>query len=501
MRRGRVLFWSISGAVIAAGVALLVYLQVASQPTNLPVDPRVEQLKREQFVRDDRPPEPWAPAEAWWKRTTIDAFDRVTQGKRWPSARRAVVAFGSDLSGDPPRTGDAPADAREAASAAVTHGCDDPLVLFIHGRYLLQFETDDVAAQREGPQSLMQAADAMKSATGYAPYLRCLAGFEAARMIASRRPGGPYVPPARAKAFADAAAALLPDAGADPQMPTSAALQLAEAAGSVARAQGTDRMELLDPFVVAMQKSGRPKSHVLTVSGEALTRYAWDARGGGWAETVTPEGWRGFQERLRLARAALTEAWELDNTNSLAAASMITVCMGEGADRQEMERWFKRALDADPGNFNACSRKLTFLEPKWGGSAEDMLAFGRELLRTSTDPRSVRLATVLVDVHWNLAASVGGGDAPEPAYFAEFPEAWEDVRQAYEAYLKQAPGSRYHRTRYAVIAAWAQRWAVADAQFDQLGERCSREVVPEGVIKALREQAKQKAKGPTRRAV
>jgi hypothetical protein len=289
-------------------------------------------------------------------------------------------------------------------------------------------------------------------------------------------------------------------------MPALAALQLADVAGGVAGVQERERMDVLEPFLAAMEKAGRPRSLVQTIRGVALTQAAWDARGGGWADTVTPEGWRGFRDRLKLARANLTEAWELDKTNSLAAQSMITVCMGEGADRQEVDRWFKRALDADPGNYNACRRKLLLLEPKWGGSPGEMLAFGRELASKAADPRSARLAVILADVHWTLAESIGGGDAPEPAYFAELPEVWDDVRRAYEISLKHTPGSRYHRTRYAVMAAWAEKWDVADAQFNQLGERYSRDVVPEGVVKALREQAKQKAKerpakdGPATRA-
>ena len=57
---------------------------------------------------------------------------------------------------------------------------------------------------------------------------------------------------------------------------------------------------------------------------------------------------------------------------------MITVEMaiGEG-NRDEMEKWFKRAMDADSDNLNACKQKLLWLEPKWHGSPEEMLRFAR----------------------------------------------------------------------------------------------------------------------------
>src|SRR5688572_32439288 len=167
MRRGRVVFWSVSGVIIAAGAGLYLWLHFTylRRPGFLPVDARVQELKREQLARAERPPEPWAPAEAWWKRNTIDAFDQVTKGKHWPSARRAVVAFGWDLGGDPPRTGDEAADARSAAATAVEHQCDDPLVLYVLGRYL--FRTGD-SRQRdwEGAPKLAEAADAFAAPAG-----------------------------------------------------------------------------------------------------------------------------------------------------------------------------------------------------------------------------------------------------------------------------------------------------------------------------------------------
>jgi hypothetical protein len=63
---------------------------------------------------------------------------------------------------------------------------------------------------------------------------------------------------------------------------------------------------------------------------------------------------------------------------------MITVEMaiGEG-NRDEMEKWFWRAMDADNDNLDACNKKLLWLEPKWHGSPEEMLEFAR----TCRNPR------------------------------------------------------------------------------------------------------------------
>jgi uncharacterized protein YqfA (UPF0365 family) len=57
---------------------------------------------------------------------------------------------------------------------------------------------------------------------------------------------------------------------------------------------------------------------------------------------------------------------------------MLTVCLGLAPERAEMELWFDRAMAADPNNRDACKAKLYNLEPKWHGSAEEMVKFGRE---------------------------------------------------------------------------------------------------------------------------
>ena len=55
-----------------------------------------------------------------------------------------------------------------------------------------------------------------------------------------------------------------------------------------------------------------------------------------------------------------------------------------------MEEWFRRAMKADPGNYSACSSKLYYLEPKWHGSEEEMLAFGASAWRRRTGMHDCR---------------------------------------------------------------------------------------------------------------
>src|SRR5207253_8728587 len=120
---------------------------------------------------------------------------------------------------------------------------------------------------------------------------------------------------------------------------------------------------------------------------------------------VTAEGWRLFNERLRRAERALTAAWAADPGCAGAAAEMITVCMGLGHDRETMDLWFRRAMEADGDCLAACEKKLACLMPKWGGSVKEMVQFGRQC--RDTNNWAAGLPLILVAAHRDLAQASG----------------------------------------------------------------------------------------------
>jgi len=219
-----------------------------------------------------------------------------------------------------------------------------------------------------------------------------------------------------------------------------------------------------------------------TLEGIFFTDYAWDTRTGKSAKDVTEAQSELFKERLARAEAALERALRLDPNNARAATQMLSVELGQGKGRTHMEEWFRRAMKADPGNYSACSRKLLYLEPKWYGSEEEMLAFGRECL--ATENWNARLPFVLTDAHFVLARyprdqegkidlkSDKYSEQPKVEYYQR-PGVWEDVKAVYEPYLKQFPKAVNDRSMFAKLACWCGRWDEARRQFLILGEKPS----------------------------
>ena len=275
--------------------------------------------------------------------------------------------------------------------------------------------------------------------------------------------GNSWVAAKLATAAGAAAVALAADPAAPPGLADESALAHV-LTYATAQPKGPSTADAAQAFVdaFAASKTDRPGYHLFL--GERLARWAWEARGNGLPEEVTAEGRRLFKERLTLAREELEASYRLDAADSRAAARMVTVVMGEGGEREEMETWFRRAVAADPDDRAACARKLWYLSPNWYGSHADRLAFGRECLATENWRGGVPM--VLVDAH--VAAS---RDAADPnAYFAD-PVVWDDLRAAFEGHLLNVPDDIRRRSAFARYATLANHWAEADEQFKALGDK------------------------------
>ncbi len=104
---------------------------------------------------------------------------------------------------------------------------------------------------------------------------------------------------------------------------------------------------------------------------------AWEARGSGWARTVGEDGWRLFGEHLVAAKADLEKAHALAPTLADAPALLVTVAMGLGPDRVNVEEYLTWATEADPHHMTIHGRMLNLLLPRWHGSAEAAFGYAR----------------------------------------------------------------------------------------------------------------------------
>lgn len=207
------------------------------------------------------------------------------------------------------------------------------------------------------------------------------------------------------------------------------------------------------------------RSKIWLLKGEAYIKKAWNARGGGYAYTVSDKGWEHFNERLATAEEALEHAWKLNPKDPEIAHQMMTVMLGQGGGRDRMELWFDRAMVLDPNDYDACSRKLYYLEPKWYGSREAMLDFGRECVQNTN--WAGRVPLVLVDAHWNFCR--GYIDKSEQTDYWKQPDVWADIKSAYDRFFQLNPNAVGYYEYYAWYAYQAGQWDILNELIPKLG--------------------------------
>jgi hypothetical protein len=351
---------------------------------------------------------PAAERLAYYRRVYLtEGYEKAgARDPKWDAkAREALEQYVKISADDPGRTGDEDDLCLAACGECQDVRCPDALVFYAGARLSTMAGLDE---KGQIEFHLYAAARALKQKE-YPPVVRSMILLRGASFVtrANRLRPQPeameYGKRLLAEGLEQLQAAL-----ADPEIPPSTAAFLFTLVGVASQDMEGDRLKLVTEAMRTAEKSPLSKSRQLTIAAQELKHYAWDARGGAWAGEVTKEGWKLFGERIAAARAGLEQAWKLDPTNAEAAAGMVDVARAQQLPRDEMERWYRRAVDLDPTLHEAIESKLEYLEPKWHGSREEMLAFGRELLRDGkwNDGQPMNL----VAAHLRLAQYEEGAD-------------------------------------------------------------------------------------------
>jgi hypothetical protein len=359
-----------------------------------------------------------------------------------------------------------------AAAAAVEAGCDDPLVRYWHGRFVRLNNPDtgwDPPVAPADRAAVFRDVVKRLPETPYPASIRVHLAWNSYLELdrAERDKAGTLRPGEVAaaeavfwKVFAELAAA--PD-----RLSRETAADISHLVSDHYRRRGDGReagWKAVDKVFAAAKTADWVR---LMVEAEFLIQWGWDARGPGLGPTVAPEGARLLRERLTAAGERLQKAWDAEPTYPLSAARMITVGMGLGLGRDDMEKWFRRAMEADPDCVDACRLKLDWLKPRWHGTQQDLSAFIYQCYRTGNGYAGLPL---LADGGLTVGGAAQLTGREWTAYYRQ-PEMWSLTRAVYEWWLKEYPGDRWVRTRYAILAIASDQPAEAARQFDALKDR------------------------------
>ncbi|HYH68689.1 MAG TPA: hypothetical protein VD866_28610 [Urbifossiella sp.] len=402
---------------------------------------------------------------------TLGVFE-TTPGKDapWADAARAVfdvqVRMGAELLLAEQTSEPMVWEARTAVVAAIRAGCDDPFIRYWHYSKVTRAENNDPAEFRTEVERYFDSE--------YPPIHRLPAVIDwlwAARRL---RPSDPLRADAaewegRFWQLFEAAARTRTLVADELLIDIARDWQDYRLAGGAARA---DVLADLDRHI--RRANGRDYLR-RSVRGEGLVNLAWDARGGGFADTVPAAAFETFREHLREARGVLQDAADADPDGYSAPTRMLAVCLGLGGDRADMEDAFRRALHANPDNRAACDLRLEYLHPKWHGS-RDGADYLRACWAMALYPGDGWLQAGMLSnlfANHSIAGPQGQVDRGAAARHYQADDVFAMVWTACRALEAGLPGERYYTQVLALVASVTGRHEVARDAFSRAGPNFS----------------------------
>ncbi len=398
----------------------------------------------------------------WNMETLVGAYEKVgLKSPKWDSAARTALKHFAQVRAYGPNVEGFPTQIRNYTSMAVNAGCNDPLIKYLHGRFVLD-------ASRKTPEQMAEIWEEIVNgleSSSYPEIRKFYVHAQAKEIYDHLKPLPPQWGDHIRIAQQHLVAAL-----ADKSIPP---IEVDEAGhrflSLIERVRADQKKQAYDEMAALLEKRWPKAALTYLLEGEFYVEYAWDGRSSKMADKVTPEQWKLFAERLATSEKLLLKGAALNPKEGRIPATMIKVVSGQGKGYPEMRQWFEKAMDADPNNYTACNNLLYFLLPRWYGSREMMLAFGRECATSEKWGGTVPLT--LSDAHELYYRF----DGPKDLSYWQQPEVWPDIRTAFDKFFARNPNATSWRHNYARYAWWCQQWDVLQEQLKLMGDNVNYE--------------------------
>ncbi len=173
-------------------------------------------------------------------------------------------------------------------------------------------------------------------------------------------------------------------------------------------------------------------------------QYAWTARGSGYSDTVTSEGWDLFGERLRKAEAVLIESEPYAASSALWGNIYLDVGNNLGWPKARLLTFFRdqagKYKDFDP----LYSTTFIYLQPKWGGSWKLVDSLVTEAVK---DRYQLDANAMYAQLYWRLAQN-----QHLQADLSESSADWDKMKRGFEDLMRLYPHSAFNLNNFAAAA-------------------------------------------------
>jgi hypothetical protein len=217
-----------------------------------------------------------------------------------------------------------------------------------------------------------------------------------------------------------------------------------------------EHMGLLQRWV-----SSRPDSVTARIAlAESYVKYGWDARGSGYADTVSESGWKLLAERASKAKQILDEASTFSAKDPEWYLAMQQVALAQSWEADAKQALLERAVKFEPTYYYYYRAYAYSILPRWGGEDGEVEQF---LAKTADDIGGdagdmlyFRVATYLVD---NCEDS------------RKLKLSWQRIQKGFAAVEKQNGPSLANLNLLAQMAVKFMDPVVADKMFARIGDQ------------------------------
>lgn len=153
----------------------------------------------------------------------------------------------------------------------------------------------------------------------------------------------------------------------------------------------------------------------------------WYARGGGYANTVTEEGWSLFRRRIEDGRLALERLDEAAKADAGWSFAMLEVGLAQRWPRERFEALYEKAARAHPYYIPIHFAASAYYAPRWYGSAAALRAF---IERAAARTASRWGDTLYARLNWSLWSR---------SMFEDGQADWPRMKSGFDRILKDHP--------------------------------------------------------------
>ena len=201
-------------------------------------------------------------------------------------------------------------------------------------------------------------------------------------------------------------------------------------------------------LVLQNWKKKNPKSIAANLSEVIYwINYAWDARGNGYADSISPLGRKLFEERLLKAEQTLLNCKDSSSQNPVWYSEYIRVANGLNWPKADI---YKLVMDAEQKQkyfYGLYMRYAVALTPKWGGSWELVDAF----IKASTDnTKDQEGHSLYARLYWTVDEHT-----PEFNLFRDTQASWPEMKKGFDDLMRRYPHSAWNLNNYAAYACKA----------------------------------------------